>query len=287
MASLEEMKIVCRHLANRHSVTHEEALAVARANRDLAVSAIAAVLQEVAGPKEPHLSRARKVMRLAWDLLGADECFTNMFVAVPEGCYGHFFTAELRRNPHQFTESQLQLLQIRGDELAAAVEKARVNRVRQEAQQLLANAQELGEDLNRVQQRISEYNFSPVLNELLDKIAADFGKGDDFDQAAMMKHLRTFFEKLHQEVAEKLHAMKPDTKDGTDLTKCQQVIDHLQQQRVLSPKSQALGRALYGILSEEGVHALQSTREYVRLCRNLIAEYGLILFYELERRLEE
>jgi hypothetical protein len=29
----------------------------------------------------------------------------------------------------------------------------------------------------------------------------------------------------------------------------------------------------------------QSEREYVRLCRNQVAEYALVLFFELERRL--
>jgi hypothetical protein len=38
-----------------------------------------------------------------------------------------------------------------------------------------------------------------------------------------------------------------------------------------------------GFFSEEGAHALKSDREYVRLCRNMIAEYALILFFELDR----
>jgi hypothetical protein len=50
--------------------------------------------------------------------------------------------------------------------------------------------------------------------------------------------------------------------------------------------AKALGRALYGVLSEEGVHALRADPEYVRLCRNMIAEYALVLFFELERRLQ-
>lgn len=126
-----------------------------------------------------------------------------------------------------------------------------------------------------------------MLNGLLDKVQAEFGKEDGFDQKAMMGHLRTFFEKLHEHVALALHGRKPETKDGTDLTKCQQVIDYLARKSVLSDKARCLGRILYGILSEEGAHALESTREYVRLCRNMVAEYGLILFYELDRRLAE
>jgi hypothetical protein len=54
---------------------------------------------------------------------------------------------------------------------------------------------------------------------------------------------------------------------------------------VLTDKMFEFGKALYGVLSNEGVHAIKSTREYVRLCRNMTAEYALVLFFELERRL--
>jgi hypothetical protein len=74
--------------------------------------------------------------------------------------------------------------------------------------------------------------------------------------------------------------------DGADLTKCQQAIDYLERRGVLTDRMKALGRALYGVLSEEGVHALKADPEYVRLCRNMIAEYALVLFFELERRLQ-
>jgi hypothetical protein len=46
---------------------------------------------------------------------------------------------------------------------------------------------------------------------------------------------------------------------------------------------QALRRALYGVHSEEGVHSLKADPEYVRFCRNWIAEYALVLFFELEQ----
>ena len=62
------------------------------------------------------------------------------------------------------------------------------------------------------------------------------------------------------------------------------MIDYLQRKEVLTNKMQALGRALYGVLSNEGVHAIKAEREYVRLCRNMVTEYALVLFYELERR---
>ena len=137
----------------------------------------------------------------------------------------------------------------------------------------------------QVKRRVSEYNFGEELNSLLDKVEASLDTGDNFDQAAMLKHLRTFFEHLHQQAGQRLRKDLPETIDETPLTKCGQAIEYLQRKDVLTEKMQSLGKAIYGVLSNEGVHAIKSEREYVRLCRNMVAEYALVLFFELERRL--
>ena len=111
--------------------------------------------------------------------------------------------------------------------------------------------------------------------------------GDQFDQAATLKHLLPFFEKLHQQAGLRVWAKKiPLSADATDFTKCQQTIDFLERHGVLTDRMKLLGRALYGVQSEEGVHALKADPEYVRLCRNMVAEYALVLFFELERQLK-
>jgi len=76
------------------------------------------------------------------------------------------------------------------------------------------------------------------------------------------------------------------SKPGRALPGAYQAIDFLQQKGVLTDKVQAMGRAIYGVLCSEGVHSLKSAPEYSRLCRNMIAEYAIILFFELERRLQ-
>jgi hypothetical protein len=73
--------------------------------------------------------------------------------------------------------------------------------------------------------------------------------------------------------------------DKTHLSSCGQALDFLHRRGVLTEKMRDYGKALYGVLSNEGVHAFKSEREYVRLCRNTVAEYALVLFFELERRL--
>src|SRR5581483_12387743 len=141
-------------------------------------------------------------------------------------------------------------------------------------------------DLRAVRKHVFEHRFTPELNEVLEKIDVGLAApGDPFDQAALLKHLRTFFEKLHEQAGERLRTAKPETVDGTDLSSCGQALDYLTRKSVLTAKMSAFGKALYGVLSDEGVHALKSEREYVRLCRNVVVEYTLVLFFELERRL--
>ena len=75
--------------------------------------------------------------------------------------------------------------------------------------------------------------------------------------------------------------------NGTEVTKCGQAIDYLERKGVTTTKIKELGRCLYGILSDGdyGVHALKASRDYTRLCRNMVVEYAVTLFFELERRL--
>src|SRR5262249_41310714 len=145
---------------------------------------------------------------------------------------------------------------------------------------------ELSSDVEEVKKHVSSYRFNPELNEILNKVEEGMhARGDAFDQAATLKHLRTFYEKLHEQASQTLRERKPETVDGTDLTKCGQAIDYLHRKKVLTDKMKDLAKSLYGVLSNEGVHAIKSKREYVRLCRNMVAEYSIVLFHELERRL--
>ncbi len=151
------------------------------------------------------------------------------------------------------------------------------------ADRLPNNEAELSADVGELKQTVRDFGFSAELNETLAKVEAGIGSGDEFDQAALLKHLRTFFEQFHREAGEELRRKKPAAIDGTPLDKCGQAIDYLARKSVLTDKMQALGRALYGVLSNEGVHKLKAEREYVRLCWNIVVEYSKVVLFELER----
>jgi hypothetical protein len=200
-----------------------------------------------------------------------------------------FFRQKLTVALNEFSDEDMKLLEsrYRDTEMHKVVVAARARRLRPLANTLLKNPAELNIDIAEVKNRVGAYNFNPELNEVLDKVEVELAtSGDGFDQAAMLKHLRTFYEKLHEQAAQKLRAEKiPQSVDGTDLSQCQQAIDYLHRHGVLTDRMRQFGRALYGVLSEEGVHAFKSEREYVRLCRNMIGEYALVVLFELERRL--
>lgn len=230
-----------------------------------------------------------KMLRVLWKLRGPGVGFDTL-MAFQHPLIDALFQDKLDRTPTSFTDADLTRLAeyYRDKPLGKSVATVRGSRLAAVADELRKNPTELSLDVVEVKRRVSEYCFNPDLNELLDKVGEGLiADGDPFDQAALLKHLRTFFERLHELTGKELRARRPETIDGTDLTKCGQAIDYLEQKDVLTDKMRALGRALYGVLSNEGVHAIKSDREYTRLCRNMVAEYALVLFFELERRLKK
>jgi hypothetical protein len=61
-------------------------------------------------------------------------------------------------------------------------------------------------------------------------------------------------------------------------------IAFLKKRGYLSSQEEKLVSGLHAIMSEEGVHPLIAEREYVRLLRNMVIEYGLLLMSILEKK---
>jgi hypothetical protein len=232
---------------------------------------------------------AGRLLEMYWKLFGPSKCvimFPNYDIPLVE-C---FLKAKLYNALDKFSEEDLKTLDSRywQKPMHQEVLKAQARKLVPVANLLHRNPAELNQDIAEVKKRVSAYDFTPELNEVLDKVEAGLAAGgDQFDQAALLKHLRTFFEKLHEQAGERLQREKPETADKTPLGSCGQALDFLCRNGVLTTKMKEYGKALYGVLSNEGVHAFKSEREYVRLFRNTVAEYALVLFFELERRLRE
>jgi len=274
-------------------MTLKQALALAEENKTAAQMEIDTAFMNVATTGTPTLdSPAGRLLQLAWMFFGPHRCLQFTFVPKRWGSHASavelFLQRQLAEDTDQFSDGDLELIKRYWPVLSCEVRQIQTVRLSAHAEHLLEQPRQLTDDLDQVKKYVSAYDFARELNELLDKVEHGLASsGDSFDQAALLKHLRTFFEQLHKQAGERLRQNKPATVDGTDLSKCGQAIDYLQRKGVLTEGMRQLARALYGVLSNEGVHAVRSEREYVRLCRNMAAEYGLILFYELDRRLQQ
>jgi len=58
----------------------------------------------------------------------------------------------------------------------------------------------------------------------------------------------------------------------------------LRQQGYFTDKHENFIIALYSLLSDESVHALTAEREYARLLRNMVIEYGVMFLTVLDKR---
>jgi len=206
----------------------------------------------------------------------------------------NFLHEKLISRPHDFSREDLHTLIRQNPQTEDPIRISAVERLAEYvasfAERVAADPPGMSADIASLQRSINNYGFSSDLNEVLQKIDEELKKdADAFDKTATMKHIRSFFEKLHESVGSELQKKKVKVGNGTPLSKCGQAIDYLERKKVITSKLQALARSLYDILSDGtfGVHALKADRDYTRLCRNMVVEYAVTLFFELDRRLAQ
>ena len=139
---------------------------------------------------------------------------------------------------------------------------------------------EINQDKEAVQNYLQRLGFTQTLIYCLNKADQLYQEpADAFDQKSSMGHLRSFLESLHAEALESISAgSKPpaDPSWGCGLT-------FLRQKELLSEKEERFAAGLYGLISDEAVHPLIAEREYARLTRNMVIEYGLLFLRKLEK----
>lgn len=282
-------------LNNRDSlaISPEQFLRLGKAVPDYALRMIEGNRTELTSTVGTHRAKiAWMVITLEWELKGATAFIADHNLG-HETEYTQFMEQRLEKHPQEFTMSDLEsLLKIykRDVPIRTKAVEAIGKYAATFADNLLAELPGMSEDVASLKKSIRSYGFSDTLNEILTKIDDDFHKPKDaFDQAATMRHIRSFYEALHESIGRELQARRPNVGNGTPLEKCGQAIDYLQRKQVTTEKIRVLGRCLYDILSDHdyGVHSLKASRDYTRLCRNMVVEYAVTLFLELERRLTQ
>ena len=70
----------------------------------------------------------------------------------------------------------------------------------------------------------------------------------------------------------------------TVLDKWDPAITFLKHKSFLTEQQEKFARGLYTLLSDEGVHPLIAEREFARLLRNMVIEYGLMFLTMLQKK---
>lgn len=132
---------------------------------------------------------------------------------------------------------------------------------------------EIEGDKKKLTDSLSVLGFNPILIQTLRK-AEDLYKptSDGFDLKSCIGFLRSFIERLHIDSAANLAAsMSVTVIDNWDCS-----TTFLKSRNIITQQQEKLARGLYALLSDEGVHPVMAKREFCRLARNMVIEYGVM-----------
>ncbi|MGA3325807.1 MAG: hypothetical protein ABSF45_15145 [Terriglobia bacterium] len=140
---------------------------------------------------------------------------------------------------------------------------------------------EVESDKTKVIGFLDSLGFDPLLTTSLAKAENLYrASSDAFDLKSCLGHIRSFYERLHidagQAIAKSLAIPVVDQWDPT--------LTFLKNKAFLSPQQDKFARGIYALLSDEGVHALIAEREFARVLRNVVIEYGLMFLTMLEKK---
>lgn len=121
--------------------------------------------------------------------------------------------------------------------------------------------------------------FTPNLRNALEEAEKEYrDDASSFELKSCLGHLRSFLEFVHRESAKSVAAAAGET--VTD--KWGDAILYLRQKDFLTKQHEAFAASLYTLISDTSVHPLGTDREYARLLRNVVIEYGVMFLSVLD-----
>lgn len=138
---------------------------------------------------------------------------------------------------------------------------------------------EVNQDKKIVESFLQQLGFSQTLIQSLNEADKLQHSSSLFDLKSSMGHLRSFLENMQiyasARVAKKSGGAVPKTWG--------EATSFLRQSSILTKPEEGLATGLYTFISDGAVHPLIAEREYARLSRNVVIEYGLLLLRKLDK----
>lgn len=140
---------------------------------------------------------------------------------------------------------------------------------------------EIESDKLKVEGFLVKLGFSDVMVKALNAAENDYkSTATAFELKNCLSHLRSFLEHLHREAAKSIATAVGDTADD----RWGPATIYLRQGGYFTVQHEKFSTSLYTLLSDESVHPLTADREYARLLRNVVIEYGVMFLSVLDQR---
>jgi hypothetical protein len=140
---------------------------------------------------------------------------------------------------------------------------------------------EIESDKLKVEGFLVKLGFSADMVKALNAAESDYkSTATAFELKNCLSHLRSFLEHLHREAAKSIGAAA----GAAVVDRWGEATLYLRQQGYFTKQHETFIAALYTLLSDESVHPLTADREYARLLRNVVIEYGVMFLTMLDKR---
>ncbi len=140
---------------------------------------------------------------------------------------------------------------------------------------------EVESDKARVEGFLTNLGFSNDMIKTLNAAENDYrSTTNPFELKSCLGHIRSFLEHLHREAAKSIAAAA----GNTVVDRWGDATIYLRQQGYFTKQHEAFITSLYTLISDASVHPLGAEREYARLLRNVVIEYGVMFLTVLAKR---
>ncbi|MGA2755434.1 MAG: hypothetical protein ABSE53_16885 [Terracidiphilus sp.] len=139
---------------------------------------------------------------------------------------------------------------------------------------------EIEADKKKVEGFLVKLGFTGSMLGALNAAESDYtSTATVFELKNCLEHLRSFLEYLHRESAKSVATTSGDAVSD----KWGDATLYLRQKGLYTKQHEAFVATLYTLISDTSVHPLGADREYARLLRNVVIEYGVMFLTTLDK----
>lgn len=140
---------------------------------------------------------------------------------------------------------------------------------------------EIESDKIKVVGFLDSLGFDPLLAASLTRAEQQYSSAaGPFDWKDCLGHIRSFYEHMNIDAGQAIAKSM-----GTNcVDKWDPALTFFKNKSFFTEQQEKFARGLYTLLSDEGVHPLIAEKEFARLLRNMVIEYGLMFLTMLEKK---